>query len=146
MIRVVFCQCWLMYVQVDPGGQVSVHVPPSQLYNSFHLLHQRLVLPMPNVVFLLSHKEEEEGFTQGEEGRQVFHRQLRLEQNIKNKEESLLKKVRLIFGPCLWLNKKPQHFYPQCLEFSQCAPLIHTLEVELAIAKFMVNKGCLYIC
>lgn len=68
-----------MYVQVDPAGQVRLHPPPSQLYHSSHLLHQRLVLPPPDLVLFLSHKEEEEGFTQGEEGRQVFHRQLRLE-------------------------------------------------------------------
>ena len=68
-----------MYVQVDPACQVWLHSLPSQLYHSSHLLHQRLVLPLPDLVLLFSYKEEEEGFTQGEEGRQVFHRQLRLE-------------------------------------------------------------------
>lgn len=68
-----------MYVQVDPAGQVSLHPPPSRLNHSPHLLHQHLVLPPPDLVLLLPHKEEEEGFTQGEEGRQVLHRQLRLE-------------------------------------------------------------------
>lgn len=63
-----------MDAQVDPGGEVSLHLPPTWLYNSSHLLHQRLVLPVPDGIFLLAHKEEEEGFTQGEEGRQVLHR------------------------------------------------------------------------
>lgn len=76
-----------MYVQMDPAGQVSLHPPHSQLYHSSHLLHQRLVLPPSDLVLLLSHKEEEEGFTQGEEGRQVFHRQLRLERETEIKRE-----------------------------------------------------------
>lgn len=67
-----------LHVQVDPAGQVLLHPPASRLHHSSHLLHQRLVLPPPNLVLLLSHKEEQEGFTQGEEGRQVLHRQLRL--------------------------------------------------------------------
>lgn len=68
-----------MYVQVDPAGQVWLHPPPSRLYQSSHLLHQSLVLPLPDLILLFAHKEDQEGFTQGEEGRQVLHRQLRLE-------------------------------------------------------------------
>lgn len=62
-----------MNIQVDPGGQVFLQLPRTQLNNSFQLLHQHLVLPAPMVVFLLAHKQEEEGFTQGEEGWQVLH-------------------------------------------------------------------------
>lgn len=62
-----------MNIQVDPGGQIFLHLPLTQLDNSFHLLHQHLILPAPSVVFLLVHKQEEQGFTQGEEGRQIFH-------------------------------------------------------------------------
>lgn len=75
----------LMYVQMDPAGQVWLHPPPSQLYHSSHLLHQRLVLPLPKFILFLSHKEEQEGFAQGEEGWQVFHRQLRLEMKRRQK-------------------------------------------------------------
>lgn len=118
-----------MYVQVDPGGQVSVHLPPSQLYNSFHLLHQCLVLPMPNVIFLLSHKEEEEGFTQREEGRQVFHRQLRLKQNIKNKEDSLKSKTRqhyhFLWALPLIKKKNCNTFTPMSWIFTMCTTNIH---------------------
>lgn len=62
-----------MNIQVDPGGQIFLHLPLAQLDNSFHLLHKRLILPGCSVVFLLVHKQDEQGFTQGEEGRQIFH-------------------------------------------------------------------------
>lgn len=61
-----------MNIQVDPGGEVFLHLSLTQLYNSLHLLQQLLILP--TVVLLLSHEEEEEGFPQGEEGWQVLHR------------------------------------------------------------------------
>lgn len=70
---------WLMNIQVDPGGEVSLHPPVAQLYNSLHLLQQLLILP--SILLLLSHEEEEEGFLQREEGWQILHRQLRLGQN-----------------------------------------------------------------
>lgn len=61
-----------MNIQVDPGGEVSLHPPVAQLYNSLHLLQQLLILP--SILLLLSHEEEEEGFLQGEEGWQILHR------------------------------------------------------------------------
>lgn len=57
---------------MDPAGQVSVRLHSTQL------LHQSLALPPPKRVLLFSHKQEEESLAQGEEGRQVFYRQLRL--------------------------------------------------------------------
>lgn len=69
----------MVHLQVDPAGKVLFHPPLPQLHHTPHLLHQRLVLPPSNLVLLLSHKEEEESFTQSEEGREVLHRQLGLE-------------------------------------------------------------------
>lgn len=67
-----------MDAQVDPGGQVLVHAAPPQLHHRLHLPEQGLVLAQPGGVFLLSNKEQEQRLAQGQEGRQVFHRQLGL--------------------------------------------------------------------
>ena len=78
---------WPSHLQVDPAGEIWIHPPVSQLHHSSHLLHQRLVLPPPDLVLLLSHEKEQEGFAQREEGRQIFHRQFRLEtkEDVKKK-------------------------------------------------------------
>lgn len=65
-----------MDAQVDPGGQVLVHAAPAQLHHRLHLPQQGLVLAQPGGVLLLPDEEHEQRLAQGQEGRQVFHRQL----------------------------------------------------------------------
>lgn len=67
-----------MDAQVDPGGLVLVHDAPPQLYHRLHLTQEGLVLAEPGGVLLLAHEEHEERLAQGQEGRQVLHRQLGL--------------------------------------------------------------------
>lgn len=72
------CQSGQMDAQVDPGGQVLVHAASPQLHHRLHLPQQGLVLAEAGGVLLLAHEEHEERLAQGQEGRQVLHRQLGL--------------------------------------------------------------------